>query len=83
MTQTKNITETTTGKHLSSDERKSIQRWHREGLSNREIARRLDRAPQTIHNEIKRGTVKQISQQKQDGKIYQYTKYVYFADRGG
>ncbi|MBT0891856.1 helix-turn-helix domain-containing protein, partial [Streptococcus lutetiensis] len=44
-------------KHLKLTERRMIERWLQEGLSNREIARRLAKAPQTIHNEAKRGQV--------------------------
>ncbi|WP_444811699.1 helix-turn-helix domain-containing protein, partial [Streptococcus canis] len=43
------------GKHLT---RRMIDRWLLEGQSNREIARRLAKAPQTIHNEVKRGQVR-------------------------
>ncbi|HFI0729735.1 TPA: helix-turn-helix domain-containing protein, partial [Streptococcus suis] len=32
-----------------------IERWKNENKSNREIAGLLGKAPQTIHNEIKRG----------------------------
>ena len=46
-------------KHLTLTERRMIERWLQEGLSNREIARRLAKAPQTIHNEVKRGQVRQ------------------------
>ena len=46
---------TTKGKHLTHTERIQIERWHnRERLCNREIAFRLNKAPQTIHNELKR-----------------------------
>lgn len=46
------------GKHLTQTERQLIERWKNvEKLSNREIARRLNRCPQTINNEIKRGLV--------------------------
>ncbi|MBT0934139.1 helix-turn-helix domain-containing protein, partial [Streptococcus lutetiensis] len=34
-------------KHLTLTERRMIERWLQEGLSNREIARRLAKAPQT------------------------------------
>ncbi|WP_078148804.1 IS30 family transposase [Streptococcus pneumoniae] len=36
-----------------------MERWKKEGKSNREIASLLGKAPQTIHTEIKRGTVRQ------------------------
>nr|WP_239433756.1 helix-turn-helix domain-containing protein [Vagococcus silagei] len=45
MTQTKIITKTTKGKHLSLKERISIERWKQDGDSNREIAKHLGRAP--------------------------------------
>ncbi|EIQ80880.1 transposase IS1239 [Streptococcus canis FSL Z3-227] len=54
-------------------ERRMIDRWLLEGQSNREIARRLAKAPQTIHNEVKRG---QVRQQVRQGKYEQ----VYSAD---
>ena len=49
---------TTKGKHLTIDSRRLIERWKKEGKSNREIASLLGKAPQTIHIEIKRGTVR-------------------------
>ncbi|HET2525934.1 TPA: helix-turn-helix domain-containing protein, partial [Streptococcus pneumoniae] len=48
---------TTKGKHLTIDSRRLIERWKKEGKSNREIASLLGKVPQTIHTEIKRGTV--------------------------
>lgn len=59
--------------HLTLTERRMIERWLLEGQSNREIARRLTKAPQTIHNEVKRG---QVRQQVRQGKYEQ----VYSAD---
>ncbi|SQG18419.1 transposase IS1239 [Streptococcus sobrinus] len=50
-----------------------IERWLREGLSHREVARQLAKAPQTINNEVKRG---QVSQQVRKGKF----EGVYSAD---
>lgn len=61
------------GKHLTLADRRNIERWLYEGLSNREIARRLAKAPQTIHNEVKRG---QVRQQVRKGKY----ELVYSAD---
>lgn len=49
----------TRNKHLTLDDSHNIERWHCSGKSNREISRLLDKAPQTIHNEIKRGLVLQ------------------------
>ncbi|HGP8710963.1 TPA: helix-turn-helix domain-containing protein, partial [Streptococcus pneumoniae] len=45
---------TTKGEHLTIDSRRLIERWKKEGKSNREIASLLGKAPQTIHTEIKR-----------------------------
>ena len=50
---------TTKSKHLTIHSRRLIDRWKKEGKSNREIASLLGKAPQTIHTEIKRGTVLQ------------------------
>ena len=50
---------TTKGEHLTIDSRRLIERWKKEGKSNREIASLLGKVPQTIHTEIKRGTVRQ------------------------
>ena len=60
-------------KQLTLTERRMIDRWLKEGQSNCEIARRLAKAPQTIHNEVKRG---QVRQQVRQGKYEQ----VYSAD---
>ena len=49
---------TTKGKHLTIDSRRLIERWKKEGKSNREITSLLGKAPQTIHIEIKCGTVR-------------------------
>ena len=54
------------GKHLTLADRRNIERWLKEGYSNREIARRLAKAPQTINNEVKRG---QVRQQVRKGKF--------------
>lgn len=45
--------------------------------SNREIARVLDRMPQTIRNEIKRSIVHQVKRRKQNGKTYDYYYDIY------
>ena len=44
---------------MTIDIRRLIERWKKEGKSNREIASLLGKTPQTIHTEIKRGTVLQ------------------------
>ena len=41
--------------HLSAEERGQIEAYLREGVSQAEIARRLDRHRSTISREIKRG----------------------------
>jgi IS30 family transposase len=61
------------GHHLTAHERDLIQQGHDAGLSNRELARQLGVAPQTIHNEIKRGTVNQ--KRKSNGKDKYYQRY--------
>ncbi|KXT97575.1 Mobile element protein [Streptococcus mitis] len=54
---------TTKGKHLTIDSRRLIERWkkamEKRRKSNREIASLLGKVPQTIHTEIKRGTILQ------------------------
>lgn len=63
---------TSKGKHLTESERQLIERWHnKEKLSNREIAYRLGKAPQTIRNEIQRGTVQLKNKTKYSAKIAQ------------
>lgn len=62
----------TRGKHLTFPERVLIERWHnKDKLSNREIAYRLGKAPQTIHNEIQRGTVQLKRKTKYSAKTAQ------------
>ena len=46
------------------------------------IAKILNRAPQTINNEVKRGTIIQMKRQKQGRKIYDYYYHIYDADAG-
>ena len=50
---------TAKAKHLTIDSRRLIERWKKR-KSNREIASLLGKTPQTIHTEIKRGTVLQF-----------------------
>ena len=47
------------GKHLTMDNRRLIERWKNENMSNCEIAGLLVKAPQTINNEVQRGTTLQ------------------------
>ncbi|TYR26662.1 IS30 family transposase [Lactococcus lactis] len=52
------ITSQSKGKHLTNQDRLNIERWHnKEGLSNREIARLLNKAHGTINREMKRGEI--------------------------
>lgn len=66
------------GKHLTLADRRNMERWLKEGLSNREIARRLAKAPQTINNEVKRG---QVRQQVRKGK-FEVSYSADFAQKG-
>ncbi|RST98236.1 hypothetical protein CBF34_10500 [Vagococcus penaei] len=75
MVQTKNNTKKSSYKYLSFEERQLIEFWHKDGISNREIGLRLGRHHQTIANELSRGTVTQIKENKK-------TKSIYFADTG-
>ncbi|HEY0221388.1 MAG TPA: helix-turn-helix domain-containing protein, partial [Lactovum miscens] len=44
----------TKGKEITYTERQLIERWHnKEKLSNRRIAQLLNKAPQTINNELR------------------------------
>ena len=56
MTQTYHNTNLRKGKYLSYSERCQIAIWKKESYSNRQIANVLGRVPQTINNEISRGT---------------------------
>lgn len=81
MTQNQFNTESRKDKHLSYQERIIIQEKHRESWSNRQIAAYLGRAPQTINNEIKRGSAIHRRKQTQNGKEYLYDTVTYFADK--
>jgi len=83
MVQEQNITKSTKGKHLTYNERCEIEKYKNiYKLSNRKIAKKLERAPQTIHKEIKDGTVRQKKVQKQNEKVYEYYYEIYSADAG-
>ncbi|WP_153049020.1 helix-turn-helix domain-containing protein, partial [Streptococcus suis] len=71
------------GKHLTIDNRRLIERWKLENKSNREIAGLLGKAPQTIHNEIKRGTTLQQVRKGVYKKVYSadYAQTVYQFNR--
>ena len=77
MTHSNDNTSERKGKHLSYSERSQIAILKQESYSNRRIAIVLERAPQTINNEIKCGTVTQLKRQKQKGKIYDYLTEIY------
>ena len=74
---------TTKAKHLIIHSCRLIERWKNEGKSNREIASLLGKAPQTIHNEIKRVTVLQCVGKGRFKKIYSadYAHMVYETNR--
>ena len=75
MAHTENTIQNRKYKHLSPFERGQIAALHKEGHSNRDIARRLGRAHQTIANELKRGTTTQLKTGRKP-----YTAY--FAETG-
>ena len=62
--------DTTKAKQLTIDSRRLIEGWKKEGKSNREMAALLGKAPQTIHTEIKRGTVRQCLGKGRFKEIY-------------
>ena len=74
---------TTKAKHLIIHSCRLIERWKNEGKSNREIASLLGKAPQTIHNEIKRVTVLQCIGKGRFKKICSadYAQMVYETNR--
>lgn len=82
MTHSNDNTSARKGKHLSYSERSQIAILKIEHYSNRQIANVLDRVPQTINNEIHRGTITQLKRQKQNGKVYDYYTTCYDPDAG-
>lgn len=82
MTQDYDNTVSRKGKHLSYAERCQIAILKKENYSNRRVAEILGRVPQSINNEIKRGTIFQLKRQKQNGKVYDYYYTVYDPDVG-
>ena len=56
--------------HLTKEERVMIATLKSQGLSNRAIGRQLGVNHQTINNELKRGTVRQIRRQTFNGKTF-------------
>ena len=73
MTYSNSTTTRLKGQHLTAIERGKIAAWHSEGISNRQIAKRLGVVPQTINNELKRGKLKQVK--KINGKCHYFFKY--------
>ena len=65
------------------DNRRLIERWKKEGKSNREIAGLLGKTSQTINNEINRGTTLQQVRKGVYKKIYSadYAQTVYQTNR--
>ena len=82
MTQIKNTTHSRKGKHLNYAERCQIEVLKKENYSNRRIARVIGCVPQTINDEIHRGTITQLRRQKQNGKTYDYYEKIYVANVG-
>lgn len=82
MTQLHDTTESVKDKHLNKKERDQIEILKRQNYSNRDIARELGRAPQTIHNEVNHGTVIQLKRQKQNGKTYDNYYDIYSPEAG-
>src|SRR5690625_3867088 len=81
MTQVNDNINPRAGKHLSYEERIKIEGYKELGYSNREIARILKRAPQTINNAVNQGTVRTITQrQTHNSKVYEYDRYSYSAE---
>ncbi|WP_436871855.1 IS30 family transposase [Mammaliicoccus sciuri] len=81
MTQLKDNINSRVGKHLTYEERVKIEGFKEQGYSNREIARILKRAPQTINNAVNQGTVRTIKQRQiHNDKVYEYDKYTYSAE---
>lgn len=80
MTQVNTITKSHKGTDLTYAEMKQIEAYKKIELSHREIGRLLERSPQTINDNVKKGTVLQVNKQIQNGKAYFYEKEVYFAD---
>ncbi len=68
--------------HLTKEERVMIATLKSQGLSNRAIGRQLGVNHQTINNELKRGTVRQIHRQKFNGKTYDYPYHIYSYEAG-
>ena len=71
------------GKHLTMDNRRLIERWKNENMSNRKIAGLLGKAPQTINNEVNRGTTLQQVRKGLYKKVYSadYAQTVYQTNR--
>ena len=63
------ITSQSKGKHLNNQDRLNIERWHnKEGLSNRAIARLLNKAHGTTDREMNRGEIQLKRNEKYSAK---------------
>ena len=82
MTQNYDNTVSGKGKRLSYSERCQIVILKKEGYSNRQVANVMERVPQSINNEITRGTITQLKRHTQNGKVYDTYYSVYDADAG-
>lgn len=81
MTQVNDNINSSTGKHLTYEERVKIEGYKELGYSNRAIARILNKVPQTINNAVNRGTVRTIKQrQTHNDKVYEYDQHTYSAE---
>lgn len=72
MSQEKNNTKTRKKQyeHLCFKERELIEQWEKEGITQSEIARRLNRDRSTIYRERKRGTTTQLKGNKKKVRLY-------------
>ena len=65
---------TSKGRYLTESELQLIERWqNKEWLSNREITYHLEKAPQTINNEVKRRMIQLKTKRKYSSKFAQAT----------
>lgn len=80
MTNTHHNSKPSKAKHLTIKERSQIEILLKQQYSNRQIAKALQRAPQTINNEIYRGTIEQRKKAKRRQKVYVYTIKKYCPD---
>ncbi len=58
------------GKHITHSERQQIERWLKQGISQSEIARLLEKSRVTIYREIRRGRVSQPNSDGTETLVY-------------